>query len=268
MKTKPFYEKLYFIDFVHDTWAGLIATSGGARPDRPNLDSNDKLKHEYLRHVLKKDEVYSVPQTKTEVQEDGTNLTTTEDVYFQVLGVEHGSNRPKLLTTFMDSSDPAYNYSAGVMLHYMTKHSEPRPGCIVAYIDSDPCNINIMDLGLFDDMRTLLKKWVVGASTIMGCMELSASTRAVPVAAITDRDCPVIMILQALRRRGWNPVTEHIVHNNAAIGNFDYRDVHTKRFYLQCLYSLADVVKTNPSVDSHQPQSYFLLLQKGVVVEA
>ena len=54
MKAKPFYEKLYFIDFVHDTWAGLIATSGGARPDRPNLDSNDKLKHEYLRHALTK----------------------------------------------------------------------------------------------------------------------------------------------------------------------------------------------------------------------
>ena len=216
--------------------------------------------------MLKKDETYSVPRTTVEMQADGSNIHVTVDLFFQVLRVEHGTHKPKLLKTFKDEADPkVYD---GILIQYMEVHNRPRPGCVVAFFDSDPSTINIHDLSSFDQVEQSLMKWVVNPSATAGCVDLSGSSRAIPVAAILDIDCPVFTILRALRNRGWKPQALSVVHDSLAIGDFDYRQPHSKRFYFQCLLTLEDVVRNNPSFKSDQPNSYFLLLKKGIVVEA
>ena len=206
------------------------------RETTPPQDSSDKIRVEYLRSVLKKDETYSVPRTTIEMQADGSNIHVTVDLFFQVLRVEHGAHKPKLLKTFKDEADPkVYD---GILTQYMEVHNRPRPGCVVAFFDSDPSTINIHDLSSFDQVEQSLMKWVVNPSATAGCVDLSGSSRAIPVAAILDIDCPVFTILRALRNRGWKPQALSVVHDSLAIGDFDYRQPHSKRLFTFNAFSL------------------------------
>jgi hypothetical protein len=266
IKNGPFFEKLYNVDFVDDGWSALITPTNSTGSDKPPpQDSNSKIRLEYLRSVLKKGEVYSVPVKKEEMLPAGGSQQVTTDQFFQVVEVEHGSSKPKLLSTYADAADT--RHSTSIQIQYMEVHGRLL-GNVVAFFDSDPCTINIFDVASFDDVEFRLLKWAVETSATAGCVLLVGSQRAIPIAGILDMDCPVLTILRALRRRGWKPAHLVVLHNTLAVGDFDYRQPQSKRLYYQCLLTLEDIARNNPSFISDQPNSYYLLLRQGEVTEA
>ena len=85
--------------------------------------------------------------------------------------------------------------------------------------------------------------------------------------ALEDEECPVLVILQALRVQGWRPFRGTQYHRTIEDKRFDRREPQQKRCYYQALLALEDLLTVNKTIQSNQPQSYFKLVLKKVQVD-
>ena len=268
MTNKRFFRKLYNVEKNPDDWEPFVnpkapRSAGGDDGVDPKPGQN-----EYIRSVFKKEEVYSVPVSRYE-NIDG-DLQEVEDThFFQVLEVWQGSHRLKTVdTVFKTEADEAGRAPVALTtqsLEVWQKRSEEE---FTVFLDASPEVANVTNVASWETIRKTMKMWKVELSDTVGCLDLSHPRQAKPPYALTDANCPTLMIFDKLRSDGWAPVNATITHVDVAL-RFDGRDPGPgRKFYYQALMVLAEVLLVSGSLDSQQPMSYYQLALRGIRVVA
>ena len=202
-KDKAFYRKLYNIDDNGKHWDEILDTSKKST-QRDSGGDFDKMKREYIKHVLVENSFHSVPVQRTELGDDGAAEIKEEETFFQVQGLLHGSNRSKLVETSFIEEDERIRQDAALALQIQYMDVWRRSGdTATAFFDADPQYINALDLIQFDRLQHRMLHYNMCTSDTSGCLDLSEPTPARPTVPLSDPTCPTLTILDALRIQGW-----------------------------------------------------------------
>lgn len=134
------------------------------------------------------------------------------------------------------------------------------------YVYTDPCVVDILSIcGGENADRSKFLKWQTRASDVNTCVNLFGSSPMQPRVGLKDPKVPILMLLDHMESLGWEASYEKIQHQGGAPMKFDARRIVGKRFYLQCLIALPELVgRGAPAFDSVQPVAFYHLMLLGV----
>jgi hypothetical protein len=206
MGDREFYRKLYCLDARDwDDYQLLIDADAAKRPPR-KPDPEAQVKQEWLRHVLKPEQFYSVPHIKTEIGEDGAAVEVQETTYFQVLELQHGSSRAKTVSTMVENEqDAARQSSLAASVNYLEVWKTESPTHQTCYFDSDPVFINALDIAPWAALNRMITSWTPVPSEIPKCIGLKKGVTHsgfLPIDLMLD-NVPIYCLLHRLKVLTW-----------------------------------------------------------------
>ena len=260
-----YYRLLYRIDgFGNDDWESIIPEG---KTDQRDLrgsgvgsEAAQALQNEYVKAVFRPRSFYSIPVAARDANERGEPQAKQESCYFQCLGVESGSSRPKLTPTAFDSADQGIHARIALTVQYLSLWRK-EGNASVCFFDSDAEHLNVFDVASYNTIKNEMLLYKDSPSDVYGCIDLTDPHPAVPIMPLTDPLCPILTLVEAVRAEGWRPVGKKVTHSNDA-RDFDGRECGGRRRYLQCLLNHAQVVAANCIV-SQQPLAYYDVALRG-----
>ena len=107
-------------------------------------------------------------------------------------------------------------------------------------------------------------KWQVARSAVEGCQDLINPVPADPNIQLSDRQVPILCLLDALNARGWIGTPALCTHGANTPKLFDNRKPLSKRAYFQSLLVLDELMsKGAQEYDSSGTQAFYQLLMKS-----
>ena len=105
--------------------------------------------------------------------DDGLGMHSKEDVYIQVVSVEYGSSRPKLVPIKVktESVDPT-TMTLAVQVQDIAVLCRGRPDLVTCFFVGDPEYKNVLDLADFKLLQRELMHWELHPSDVARCFEL------------------------------------------------------------------------------------------------
>ena len=142
------------------------------------------------------------------------------------------------------------------------------PEIVEVFDDGDPEWIRPRSIASFPLMQTSLVEYrSEHDSAVEGCFWLSDPHTAKPKQALTDKDCPVLKLVQHLKHKGWLVSDTHVIHKDAQGKYFVGCEATRCRMYFQCLLSLPKILTLTREMPSRAPIAYYELLLHGKEAE-
>ena len=159
---------------------------------------------------------YSIPQPQ-ESLDGGEAVTKTVQKVFQVIHKNAGRRRIRTIPTIKSLSDKSETAKLALFVQPLSVWSaeSEENGPLHVLADCDPYWVVPDDLAPFGVLQSRLLAWGgVQPSSTAGCQALADCTRAIPLMPLTDKDCPTVLVLRALKHAGWrqNP-RGRVLHN-------------------------------------------------------
>lgn len=268
-KAKPaFYKKVYHMDETacidfSPIFGQQVEASGSGK-----LDDEQAVRLEYLMVALEKKGFYSLPAAVCEVGEDGEHVEETRPFLFQVLQIADRTHRPKVIQA---PADELAIYSASplalLIQSFHVRHGSLDEPSMLAFEDADPEWHCAFELAPFASLRSSLAKWQVRLADQPCVFEWYDKKPAVEMHPLDD-GCPTLLVVEALEAKGFETEAGRIMHTDHAVHVMAGPVLVRKKRYFQVLYRLRRCLAYSSPIPSDQPISYYLLLLKGVTVEA
>lgn len=112
----------------------------------------------------------------------------------------------------------------------------------------------------WDDVRSSLTEWMAEASDTSGCTDLAEPCICESRVGRDSPDCPLIVLLEALRDGGWR-LQQGVVTHSRESRDFSVRDVMHKRNYLQVILRWEDFPML-ADMRSDQPKMYYACFRR------
>lgn len=258
-----------------DDWSALTTRLDPVRPVPPAAAvPTETLHNEMLASILERNTVFSCRVPTELVAHDGHAEQAMRDVIFRVIDVAYSRSRPELIHTFLSAEDLVLACPLAVNVqHYdiwATTEDEHTAGQLVVYTESDPEWVQPARLAPTQVLQQSLLRYdcVTTLDTQPGVLVLSRPRNAVPVHALTDERCPLLVLAQELVRRGWTATKAMVRHTAISADEFDSRNSTRMRWYYRVL--LQDVrtcvTLAGGSMPSQEPMAFYRLLLAGVRV--
>jgi hypothetical protein len=274
MQQKAFWERVYRMDSLASVdWSPFVSKPGCVTDDSEALvlvkeSWVEELVREYCSLVFHPLTYYSFPETREVMDGSGTLVKKTSTRVFQVIRTNKLQSRTHVLPTWRKEKDTA-KLSLNVLP--LAIWSQEDSGRCHVYADSDPYWCVPLDLCSFTILRTELRRSSnVQASESCGqCQVLSDFVEAQPNLPLCDKNCPTLVVLQALKRMGWkqNPLTP-CIHDASMVKLCDTRGGTNRKVYYQCLLDLPRTLALTSVMPSNASQTYYRCLMAGKQVEA
>ena len=138
------------------------------------------------------------------------------------------------------------------------------PDSIDVFPLEEPARLDLLGLtGLDLAITQKIHVWTSEPSDVDGCIALKGPQLARPPCDPMDAKAPVLVVLVALRTKGWVGVRRLCRHvgDGDEVLEYDSRAVQSKLAYLQVVLSLPALVAQGcTNIPSNQPQSYYKCL--------
>jgi hypothetical protein len=135
-----------------------------------------------------------------------------------------------------------------------------------AFNAEEPLMIDVLSMCPPDvDPRSVISVWVSVPSDLDGCTCLQFSSDIRSQLSLSDLKVPVLALKDALTIAGFVGEARAIIHgpDNAELV-YDCRKLVSKRFYLQCILSLQELIRAGaPPFLSSLPAGFFCLMLKS-----
>lgn len=222
---------------------------GGMVDEKQDLVPADKLRREYVRAIMFNNTFYS--------------YTTDQDEERVVLVFEPISDRKKFV-----KAKTAVKRVVPVLAQYFNIFATREGGSLDVYPDNDAQVIDFFLEFPFSRVRQGLYRWDRCASDTQGCILLTEKRLAQPdlgPQGLLNLECPEILIIDELLRRGWrhgNRKEPHVLGEAGPDAHiFKYIPGRPAKHYLQCLISLSSLTERGmQSLHVGQPVGYYLAL--------
>ncbi|CAK0819359.1 unnamed protein product [Prorocentrum cordatum] len=140
----------------------------------------------------------------------------------------------------------------------------------IIYPDGDGLRTDLVATAPWANLMEELYAWEVARNHDMpGCLDLKACSLARPTMALADSQCPPLVIMKELNRRGFVMSDTLVVHKSegAPLTEYSIRKVSSRREYLQCLLSWDTLVGQGlAEMRSDAPIDYYKNLLRGSIV--
>lgn len=217
-----------------------------------------KLMRQYLAIALEAPCFISVPAAS----EDSGR---TEE-FFQVLALQ---SRSVFVRTYEAAEDD--KPEQGAYLIFVQPYEQWRPndelsGAVPGreqdiFDIEEPILVDAIDVCGGMGQRRQFVKWQATTSDVEGCLRLMSPEVLRPKLPLTSPDILVLALVDALKERGCEGVSQRCFHSNADQKTFDARDLPSRRSYLQCVLALPELLSAGvASFVSGQPSAYYVLL--------
>lgn len=282
MNAKQVFERVYHMDAkAEENWSSVCAIvrppgQGPIPKDLRVLECLDDaqqsvLRIEYLHAVLAPRQWYQIEIPVSGMDENGSAVERLELKHFQLLSMASTKSRPKLMPTIQSHQDPIVISKLALNIQETSTRSVPTvaEGSVVVYPDAEPRWINWGDLGPWNPVYRTLTYFqeIQGLEEHAGCLQLSGAQRAVPIHPVTDLRCPALLMLKALRRLGWAPKRNRIIHDSTVPGPMDGREAIRMKPYYVVLIEIERCLPLTTDIPSDQPILFYKLLLQGVNIE-
>ena len=274
MMDRQFFRRLYRMDeMACEDWTPLVSRPGCVVvPQRDALEDSQEMALEYLSAALRPLTYYSFPRTTETQAQDGSLLQKRETQFCQVVKIHSRGSRPRILPNVQAFEDKSVVAKLALYVQPLSlwRADAETTGPMHVHADCDPMWVEPFDLAPFRDLSTQLMKWASARpSEHAGCQALVDVAPATPQCALTDADCPTILVLGKLKRDGWhqNPLGR-TVHDETNVDCMlcDCRGAPSRKLYLQCLLDVRRRLRLTSSIPSDEKQSFYkcLLSEKKV----
>lgn len=278
IREKDFFERMYKFgkysqvdlgDVLASLPRGLGVSHGAQRVDAvldATLRQATMLRLELYQKMLREGVIYSYPCMAPGTQMDDAPQFASRHKVFQLLEIV--SFKKKVLRTYDDKFKRRGELFCMVQFFGVWGSAGAEASTMDVHPLQDPCRVNFLSVAPWGSLDVGLRAWSQSVSDVSGCVEISSPSRPTSQFVITDRDCPVLLILQALRERGWAPSSTmtHYAHDGPK--KFWSKNIGGKRFYLQCLLDVGRTLQlAGGLLRCDQVQDYYLLLLSGVSTE-
>ena len=275
MTDKAAFGRIYREDASSEiNWSTVVSRMDLHQIVPETADNSGAAQNEYLRSQVREGQHYGM-DFPSDHASTSTALVPAEpqarNVQFRFLGSAHGHHRAHVMPTVGDQSD--VSKTAALAWHVQFQERRMRgegedvlpPGSLEVFDSGDPMWVRPRDMAPFEDLQTKLTEYRhVEASPVEGCVVLSDPHLARPHHALMDKDCPVMVLIQQLKRKGWSSTDHQIVHTTTQLGEFDCVEATKFRTYFQCLWTLPTILPLTSAFPSRQPIAYYRLLLRGL----
>jgi hypothetical protein len=200
------------------------------------------------------------------VVQAGVNSTTA----FQVVKINCLGKRTHTIPTILSRDDKSRGKLA-LLIQPLSVHQHVEGG-IHVFANGDSYWCEHKDLGNFRVLRTQMLVYDgVAPSEHPSCHLLTQPRSSRPQLALTDRECPTILVLSELKRQGWrqdpSPPCRH-QEGNIMVHLCDSRGGTKHKFYYQCLLDVRRSLSCTSMLPSNAYQKYYQCVLAGKRVEA
>ena len=102
--------------------------------------------------------------------------------------------------------------------------------------------IDLVDIAPWSFLRDHLRSWDTAESSIKGCITLRLPHFVRCTLPLTDKSCPVMLLLTHLVQLGYTPHMKKVVHSASTTAKLlDNRDLRNSRLYLQCVLASGEL---------------------------
>jgi len=258
-------------------WSNIVSRMQVHAVATEDVGTLEASQNEYLRSQVKPGDNYGFDLPGQDAEGGSVAIVPWSQephLNFRLLGMQHGKKRAHVMPTVDDPEDISKVASLAWHVQFQTRRSrgedeDPLPAATLeVYEDGDPQWVRPRDLASFDTLQTQLMVYRKELeSQVKGCLLLSDRHLARPMQALMDKDCPVLILVQQLRRKGWKAVDRKIVHENTTVAPFDSEEATRKKKYFQCLWVLDQVMPLTTALPSREPVAYYELLLHGLRAE-
>jgi len=254
-------------------WSSIVTRMDLHHVETDKATSSEAARNEYLRAQVQPGTSYGieVPPPRAADSHAAPQSTVAPSVHFRLLASAHGHSRAHTMPTVEDQEDVSKTAPLAwhVQFHQRRDPCEGEPavpeGVVEVFDDGEPQWVRPCSMCSFDQMQTSLMEFRTEQdSPVQGCTWLSDPHLARPHMALTDKDCPVITLIQQLKRAGWIVSESAVVHANTRVGLFDGAEATRFRGYYQCLLNLPKVLTLTKELPSRAPMAYYTLLLRGI----
>ena len=230
---------------------------------------SDGLRIEYLKSVLKT-KYYSADVPRAGMDDEGRAIERIERHYFQIMAMTSDRSRPSLMPTNETCDEVSQRARLALCVQEVVVKPVVDAGDQVIVFSN--CNLvwkTWRDLGPFASVRNSLTSYqvAVGVDAQPGCIALSNPMVAIPDLPVTDLNCPTLMILDELRRRGWGAVRDVVDHTSTDVGVYEGTEAIRMKAYFIVVLQLDQCLPLTSSIPSNQPIAFYRLLLNGTSVE-
>ena len=254
-------------------WSTVVSRMGLHHVNTESATTTEGVQNEYLRAIVAVGNAYGVQAEQSQAAGSHAAPQPQEEshVHFRVLDIAHGHSRAHTMPTVDDAEDVSKVAAIAWQVQFQQLRTRgddesALPEHVVeVFDDGEPQWIRPRTVASFECIQQQLMEYRrVEPSPLQGCVWLSDSHHALPKQALTDKDCPVLTLVQHLKRRGWLPAERQVVHHDATVGVFDCVEATRYRGYFQCLVSLPTVMNLTRELPSRAPMAYYNLLRHGI----
>jgi len=257
--------------FSKMNWSTVVSRMDLDHVHADVTDDVECAQNEYLRSVMQEGNHYAM-RPPAPAASSAEAAPQAETVNFRLLSTAHGNHRTHLMPTVADAEDLGRTAPLAWNIQWQGHRARdedefPLRGDAVEVFDvGDPQWVRPQDVAAFEQLQTGLVVYTESEpSAVQGCTLLSKAHSVRPQCAILDKDCPVLWLIQQLKRAGWTTTERPTTHTSTAITTFDRVEALKFRTYYQCLWVLA---KTLPlaggELPSRAPIAYYKLLLRGI----
>ena len=272
MTQANFFARIYRLDESSQAnWAPFITRPGIVTVPGVTETVTEELAREYTTALFKPLEYYRLEKAKEELGTDGSIVMVSDNMNFQVLKINKGRSRTHVIPTFQSRQQKSMVSKLALYVQPLATWQDiTESGEIHVYAADDPYWCEPRDIANFTDMRQKLQICrSVTASTHAQCQALGDIQQCKPeYSALTDSQCPTLVVLQALKQLGWKQRPSGIcLHeaNNQMVKLCDSRGGVASKFYLQCLLDLPRSLTFSSRIPSNCRQSFYKCILAGKV---
>ena len=162
------------------------------------------LRREYLLAILDVHRPYSLETTRNETNDAGEIVEAQRKLHFQVVGIQHGRKRRKLMHTAFSADGVPRCSPLSIQIQEMDKPvgcfdfvEAPADEQSVFCDVGDPYWVSPFQLGDWCNWRERCQTFdcIQGCAAYPGAIVLSHARAAVPMCAITDKAAPTLMVV-------------------------------------------------------------------------
>ena len=283
MKPRSVFERVYHMDSkAEEPWSSIChrILAPGQGPPPPDLSviatkeqkDRDALRMEYLQCVLRPGRVYTVQIPVAGLAEDGASIEKKEKKFFELMSISSGKSRPHVMPTVLSHDQLSVTGKLVLRVQEMSESSvfEPIEWGGMVCEDSDPHWLPWQDLGPWIHVWKTLRivSEVRALEEDSCCLELLGCHPVECPFDFTNPQCPTLLIIFELHKRGWRlQIGETVVHNSARIGKMDGRESFRMKKYFMVLIQIERCITLTSSIPSDWYVLFYELLLAGHRVE-
>ena len=147
---------------------------------------------------------------------NGEDVTSSKPVYFQVMQQTHGSRRAKVVQAPFDGDeDIAMRSPLALGVNFLNGWRRSSDLSFTWFYDSGPTVISLLDIASWATLKTGLPVCESRVFDTLACMDFSNTRQARPIIALTDYNCPTLMLLERVQELYFIPARCQVDPNPA-----------------------------------------------------